>query len=66
MADIRSSHIKAVDHTDDVLKVTFANGKTYHYRGVKRSLYQQMLLSRSKGGFLHRWVLPRFKGMLQK
>jgi hypothetical protein len=57
MPNVRSSHIQRVSHEGTTLKVTFQNGKTYHYEGVPETLYKSLMGAQSKGAFLYRWII---------
>jgi len=62
MPEVHSSHIKELSHEGETLKVTFRNGRVYHFDGVKAKLYQTFLASPSKGKFFARWIAPHKKG----
>lgn len=59
MPEVRSSHIKHLEHEGDALKVTFTSGKVYKFEGVKRELYEAFLQAPSKGTFFHKWIEKR-------
>lgn len=42
------------------LKVTFTNGREYLYEGVPANVYEDFLMSESKGKFLHENIANRY------
>lgn len=55
MPEIKSSNIKWVQFNPETqeLDVTFRSGETYRYAPVKQGLYDELLASPSKGGFVN-------------
>ena len=44
-----SKMLKCCEHNDDVLTVTFANGKQYKYYGVPKDVYHEFTKAESAG-----------------
>ena len=42
------------------LKVTFKNGSEYLYEGVPANIYEEFLMSNSKGKYLHENIANRY------
>lgn len=42
------------------LKVTFKNGNEYLYEGVPANIYEEFLMSSSKGKYLHENIANRY------
>jgi len=57
--NVRSSNVASVNHDGEILTVTYHSGRTYRYFDVKRSLYEALVMSRSKGRFLQKWIIGK-------
>ena len=60
----RSSFIAQTmyDRTTDALEITFTDGKTFHYEGVPRAAYIELITSGSIGSHFQRSFKHRFDG----
>ena len=57
---VQSSTISEIDYQDNILTVTFNNGRVYTYEGVSRELFERLANSESKGKFFHENINYRF------
>jgi hypothetical protein len=61
---VNSSTISEIDRevvNDELfLKVTFKNGREYLYEGVPAQVYEDFLMSESKGKFLNENIVGRY------
>lgn len=61
---VNSSTIKEIDrevvNNQLFLKVTFVNGREYLYEGVPAQIYENFLVSTSKGKFFHENINGRY------
>ena len=57
---VQSSTISEIDYQDNILTVTFNNGRVYTYEGVSRELFEKLVNSESKGKFFHENINSRF------
>lgn len=61
---VQSSTISDIDREvidgELFLKVTFTNGREYLYEGVPANVYEDFLMSESKGTFLHENIVGRY------
>jgi hypothetical protein len=46
---VNSSNISEIGHSDDTLGIRFKSGKEYHFFGVSKLIYTQLLSSASVG-----------------
>ena len=63
---VKSSAIKNVsyDETTHTLQITFkGNGRSYQYFDVSKRTFNRMLASESIGGFVNRWITPKYDYM---
>jgi len=60
---VNSSVIVAVGHDtrSATLEVQFRTGRTYHYFGVPRSMYEEMLKAPSIGAYFNEEIRTRFQ-----
>lgn len=61
--NVRSSNVASVNHEGEILTVTYRSGRTYRYLDVKRSLYEALVMSVSKGRFLQKWIIGKKKAV---
>ena len=57
-----SSNVDSVCYEPDMLYVKYKGGSCYRYTGVPASVYEQLMLSESKGIFMNKeryWNAPR-------
>lgn len=59
LVSVDSSMIQAVgyDSTSEELEVLFNSGKTYRYKGVPRTVYEELLTADSKGQYMRANVI---------
>ncbi|MBW8034515.1 MAG: KTSC domain-containing protein [Planctomycetes bacterium] len=50
------------DATKRVLVVEFNNGRVYEYRNVPVRVYSGLMRAGSKGGYLHKEVVKKYRG----
>ena len=60
---VDSSHIRDAEYNEDTrtMTVTFVGGEKYDYPGVTPDDYQAFMQASSKGSFLHKWIIPRYR-----
>lgn len=56
---VKSSNIRSVAWEDDTLEVIFRSGARYRYSGVPEERYDELVVAKSPGGYLHRVIKPR-------
>jgi hypothetical protein len=56
--EVTSSNLRCIGHDGtDLLTVTFANGREYHYHGVAPATYEQVVSAESVGKAFHAEVV---------
>lgn len=61
-ADVESSSIRSIGYDKETseLHVTFRDTGRYVYSGVPPHVYESLMMSGSKGNFLHHQIKPAF------
>lgn len=61
--EVKSSNIKSIAHcpNSNCMEVTFNNGNTYIYEGVKAEDHQALLKAESIGSHFHNNIKGKFK-----
>jgi hypothetical protein len=65
MIPVTSSLLLAIGWEDNVMAAQFKGGKIYHYQGVPKDLYEQVLNAASPGSEFLREVRDVYVGELQ-
>lgn len=55
-----SSNIKSVGWVNETLEVEFNSGSVYQYKGVPKTIYDNMMASESKGKFFNSIVKDKY------
>ncbi|MGB3495574.1 MAG: KTSC domain-containing protein [Elainellaceae cyanobacterium] len=65
---VESSMIQAFgyDETQQILLVIFNSGKTYEYSEVPKNIYEELLMSGSKGSYMRDLVIDCYPCRLMK
>ncbi len=52
---VKSSNVKSVGYSPDdkTLAIEFSDGSVYHYHDVEKDTHDQLVASKSVGGFIH-------------
>jgi hypothetical protein len=53
-----------LDEQTNELEVVFTSGKIYRYKGVPKTIYEQLLVADSKGAFMKSFIIgmyPEYK-----
>ena len=61
---VKSSNIKSVGYSKEssTLQIQFKDGSLYEYYKVPEIIYNELLISSSKGKFANRYIYPRYRG----
>ena len=57
---VSSRVIKTVGHRNETLEIEFPDGDVYHYLGVPRFVYLQLLRAESIGAFFNERIRDRY------
>jgi hypothetical protein len=63
LVKVESSMISAVgyDEATSELEAHFHDGAVWHYRAVPRTVYEELLASSSKGGYMRDFVIDCYR-----
>lgn len=57
---VQSSTISEINYDNNLLTVTFNNGREYSYEGVSKELYEEFTKAESKGKYFHENINYRY------
>ncbi len=60
---VRSTSVRSIgfDPECNVLEVEFHNRRVYQFFGVPRSVYESLMTAESKGRYVSKHIVPRFR-----
>jgi hypothetical protein len=58
---VRSSDIASIGHDGRALEIEFHTGNIYQYPGVTPNRAAKLMLAKSKGEYLAKHIIPKYK-----